>query len=518
MIQKTIMTKTCGKILTRSQANFPKKVTTKDMTKRKADQLSPPKGKTTKRTALNESTNFASKQNVMDTKKTIMKKPILTSSTNLKVKEIGKLVSNVHSKIAVYVDPKSVLTVKTGAQNKENIDPVGKKNTKVLAHIESAEVKISELKITSVQTKEKCVSNEKTVSVKSERSTDGQQDKSEESLYTTALEDVTPDSHESSRIISPIKRNNEKSFKRVEDKKSTTETGSPKVPAGVEDFDKENILDPIQVSEYAMDIFEYMKRREKAFVVKDYMTLQPVITKWMRSLLVDWMVDVQENFELNHETLYLGVKITDLYLSHVVVAKENLQLVGAAALFLASKYEERMPPLIEDFIYICENAFERDDLIKMELNVFKVIDYSLGIPLSYRFLRRFSRCCKASMPTLTLARYILELSLMEYHMIFHSESKIACAALYMALRMKNISGWTPTLEFYSGYKLSDFMPIVLSLNSMLHQKPKEQLKIIKNKYSHKIFFEVAKTPLLDDKTLETTKPSKETIEKKPAGK
>ena len=59
----------------------------------------------------------------------------------------------------------------------------------------------------------------------------------------------------------------------------------------------------------------------------------------MRSLLVDWMVDVQENFELNHETLYLGVKITDLYLSHVVVAKENLQLVGAAALFLASKYE-----------------------------------------------------------------------------------------------------------------------------------------------------------------------------------
>ena len=123
-------------------------------------------------------------------------------------------------------------------------------------------------------------------------------------------------------------------------------------------------MDPIQVSEYAMDIFEYMKRREKAFVVKDYMTLQvhitqqnksgllrlvlmieiffftqPVITKWMRSLLVDWMVDVQENFELNHETLYLGVKITDLYLSHVVVAKENLQLVGAAALFLASKYE-----------------------------------------------------------------------------------------------------------------------------------------------------------------------------------
>lgn len=59
----------------------------------------------------------------------------------------------------------------------------------------------------------------------------------------------------------------------------------------------------------------------------------------MRSLLVDWMVEVQENFELNHETLYLGVKITDVYLNKIVVGKEILQLVGAAALFIASKYD-----------------------------------------------------------------------------------------------------------------------------------------------------------------------------------
>ena len=89
------------------------------------------------------------------------------------------------------------------------------------------------------------------------------------------------------------------------------------------------------------------------------------------------------------------------------------------------------------------------------------------------------------MPTLTLARYILELSLMEYHFIFVSESKIAAAALYLALKMKNISGWTPTLEYYSGYKLNDFVVIALELNAMLHKKPKEQLKTVRNKYSHK---------------------------------
>lgn len=89
------------------------------------------------------------------------------------------------------------------------------------------------------------------------------------------------------------------------------------------------------------------------------------------------------------------------------------------------------------------------------------------------------------MPTLTLARYILELSLMEYHFIFVSESKMAAAALYLALKMKHISGWTQTLEYYSGYKLDDFIAIVIELNLMLHKKPKEQLKTVRNKYSHK---------------------------------
>lgn len=69
------------------------------------------------------------------------------------------------------------------------------------------------------------------------------------------------------------------------------------------------------------------------------MEKQPSISEWMRSLLVDWMVEVQESFELNHETLYLAVKLVDLYLMKVVVSKETLQLVGAAAMFIACKYD-----------------------------------------------------------------------------------------------------------------------------------------------------------------------------------
>ena len=35
-----------------------------------------------------------------------------------------------------------------------------------------------------------------------------------------------------------------------------------KLPPGVEDFDAENANDPYQVSDYAMDIFDYLKDRE----------------------------------------------------------------------------------------------------------------------------------------------------------------------------------------------------------------------------------------------------------------
>ena len=59
----------------------------------------------------------------------------------------------------------------------------------------------------------------------------------------------------------------------------------------------------------------------------------------MRSLLVDWMAEVQESFELNHETLYLAVKIVDIYLGKMTVDKDTLQLLGAAAIFLSCKFD-----------------------------------------------------------------------------------------------------------------------------------------------------------------------------------
>ena len=66
------------------------------------------------------------------------------------------------------------------------------------------------------------------------------------------------------------------------------------------------------------------------------------MTKGMRAILVDWMVEVQESFELNHETLYLAVKLVDRYLMKHTVRKSELQLVGATAICIAAKFDVRI--------------------------------------------------------------------------------------------------------------------------------------------------------------------------------
>ena len=71
------------------------------------------------------------------------------------------------------------------------------------------------------------------------------------------------------------------------------------------------------------------------------MSRQPEMSINMRAILIDWLVEVQQSFELVHETLYLAVKLTDCYLDRqtATVAKNLLQLIGSTALNIACKFE-----------------------------------------------------------------------------------------------------------------------------------------------------------------------------------
>lgn len=279
------------------------------------------------------------------------------------------------------------------------------------------------------------------------------------------------------------------------------ENAKPKLrvlPPNVDDFDGECGNDPYQAPQYAQDIFTYFKQRELKFIPRNYMEQQSELTSDMRAVLVDWLVEVQESFELNHETLYSAVRLVDLYLSHNTVVKENLQLVGTTCMLISSKFEERCPPCVDDFLYICDDAYDRRELIQMEMSILKAVDFDIGLPLSYSFLRRYARVSKASMETLTLARFILETSLMDYDLLDVKDSLAAASALMLAMLMqKPASGveWTPTLEYYSSFTKEDLRETTRRLHAMLTKMKGKNLKTIRNKYSHKVFYEVAKIAL-----------------------
>ena len=42
--------------------------------------------------------------------------------------------------------------------------------------------------------------------------------------------------------------------------------------------------------------------------------------------------------------------------------------MGAAAMLIASKYEEIYPPLLKDFVYITDNQYTADQILDMEIN------------------------------------------------------------------------------------------------------------------------------------------------------
>ncbi|XP_055124855.1 G2/mitotic-specific cyclin-B3 isoform X1 [Symphalangus syndactylus] len=268
-----------------------------------------------------------------------------------------------------------------------------------------------------------------------------------------------------------------------------------------EDIDEDS-SDPSFNPMYAKEIFSYMKEREEQFILTNYMNRQIEITSDMRAILVDWLVEVQVSFEMTHETLYLAVKLVDLYLMKAVCKKDKLQLLGATAFMIAAKFEEHNPPCVDDFVYICDDNYQRYEVLNMEIDILNVLKFDINIPVAYHFLRRYARCIHTNMKTLTLSRYICEMTLQEYSYVQEKASKLAAASLLLALYMKKLGYWVPFLEYYSGYSISELHPLVRQLNKLMTFSSYDSLKAVYYKYSHPVFFEVAKIPALDMLKLE----------------
>lgn len=121
----------------------------------------------------------------------------------------------------------------------------------------------------------------------------------------------------------------------------------------------------------------------------NYMRKQPDINDSMRSILVDWLVEVSEEYKLQGETLCLAINYIDRFLSFMSVVRAKLQLVGTAAMLIASKYEEIYPPEIGEFVYITDDTYTKVQVLRMEKLLLKVLSFDLSAPTTYSFTSMF---------------------------------------------------------------------------------------------------------------------------------
>lgn len=137
------------------------------------------------------------------------------------------------------------------------------------------------------------------------------------------------------------------------------ESHSSKLIHQIEDIDVNDGDNPQLLSEYVNDIYAYLFKLENIFPIRENFLAQQVdVTPKMRSVLLDWINEVHNQFSLELETYHMTVSMIDRFLqNNQSTPRRYLQLVGVTCLFMASKYEELMPPEISDFVYVTGKSF-----------------------------------------------------------------------------------------------------------------------------------------------------------------
>lgn len=207
----------------------------------------------------------------------------------------------------------------------------------------------------------------------------------------------------------------------------------------------------------------------------------------MRGILVDWLIEVAEEYKLSADTLFLSVKYIDCCLSACAVARTQLQLVGVTCMLIASKYEEIYAPQVDEFCYITDNTYTREDVLLMERTVLNALDFELTQPTTRLFLRQYFQAAECDAKVEFYAYFLAELALLEYKLLKFSPSIVAAAALSLAMVTFGDSVWSPILVHQTGICEEHFSECVSELRRCHSSVGKSSLRAALEKYSHAKF-------------------------------
>merc|ERR1719369_1819606 len=243
-------------------------------------------------------------------------------------------------------------------------------------------------------------------------------------------------------------------------------------------------VDIFTAPEYFEDIYKYLRQSEvKRLPKSNYMTKQPDISHSMRSILVDWLVEVAEEYKLHTETLYLAVSYIDRFLSYMSVQRAKLQLVGAACMFIASKYEEIYPPDVGEFVYITDDTYTKKQVLRMEHLVLKVLGFDLSVPTTHLFVNKYCQIFNMDEKSLHLATYLNELSLLDGETFMrYPPSILAASSVALARHTLGREAWSDSMVELSGYLLDDLKDCLVALHQTFVEAETNPQQAIRDKY------------------------------------
>jgi len=245
-----------------------------------------------------------------------------------------------------------------------------------------------------------------------------------------------------------------------------------------------SLFSPNQPFDFTQLVFhDLYVQQQMSMPSPDYMKSQPDVSEQMRSILIDWLVEVAEEYDFKQSTLFLSASVIDRLLSLVQVRRDKLQLVGMTAMVIAAKNQEYSSPELEDFVLISDNTYSKRELIHMEGQILTLMDFKVNAPTVFTFLQRFQTVGKLDEEAVQLSNYLAELSLLDYSFLKFEPNRTAATAIALSLHTLGCVPWTQALKMVSGYNLADLTECGEKLLSLFSSAANMQLVAIYEKYS-----------------------------------
>ena len=349
-------------------------------------------------------------------------------------------------------------SIKKNKENKENID----NNINENEALSNDQIKNDEKKEKILEEKEKEINHIENKEIDKEQNGNNNKDKKEEiNKQENINEDKdkeiknenTNNLDESAKSKKDSEKDSELTHIEHNQDKSSTKNDTTELNISQEKviyFDTVNINNVQIPKEYLNTIYYNLLVEENLEItskpVHTYMKKQKEINDQMRSILVDWIIDVHHKFGFTDETLFMTISIIDRYCSSEQISRIKYQCLGITALMIACKHEEINVPKVEDFIYITDNAYTKEEVFKMENDVLSKLNFELLYPSPIKFYEYLSLHFNFGKKEHFLGKYLMESFLLDLKYVKYKPSIISCACTYIVMKFFKMINYRQSYE------------------------------------------------------------------------